>query len=227
MSAMTTPDREPPQPSPAAVRLRRPTWRDPRLLIGVLLVAASVALGSWAVSSADRTAPVYAARATLPPGTALGPELVVVAHVRLTGLTAEYLPGDRPLPADLVVTRTVGDGELIPVAALGAADDLGLRPVVISSREPLPDAVQAGSVVDLWVAPPGPSGEPEVPRPLVTGLTVVEITRPSGSLSLGAVTAVQVLVPEEELPGVLAASADQDTVLTVVPLPGNAAAGGS
>src|SRR5699024_7184933 len=33
-------------PSPAAVRLRRPGWRDPRLLLGVVLVAASVALGS-------------------------------------------------------------------------------------------------------------------------------------------------------------------------------------
>ena len=39
------PVRTAPAPPPAA-RLRRPTWRDPRLLVGVVVVALSVALGA-------------------------------------------------------------------------------------------------------------------------------------------------------------------------------------
>src|SRR5690606_13585820 len=58
-------------PSPAAPRLRRPGWRDPRLAFGLLLVAGSVALGSWAVSSAGRTVAVYAVAETVTPGDVL------------------------------------------------------------------------------------------------------------------------------------------------------------
>src|SRR5690242_3396447 len=52
-------------PAPVAARLRRPGWRDPRLLSGVALVAGAVALGSWVVSSAQHTVPVYVARGAL------------------------------------------------------------------------------------------------------------------------------------------------------------------
>ncbi|WP_418605469.1 hypothetical protein [Georgenia sp. SUBG003] len=52
---------------PQARRMRRPTWRDPRLGVGVVLVAASVALGTWAVRDAAATVEVYAARDALTP----------------------------------------------------------------------------------------------------------------------------------------------------------------
>src|SRR3954452_20167145 len=61
-------------PAPVAARLRRPGWRDPRLLVGVVMVAASVALGSWAVQSAQTTVPVYVARDALVPGQRLEPD---------------------------------------------------------------------------------------------------------------------------------------------------------
>ena len=32
-------------PAPVAPRLRRPSWRDPRLVVGLVLVALAVALG--------------------------------------------------------------------------------------------------------------------------------------------------------------------------------------
>ncbi|MBN9374777.1 MAG: hypothetical protein J0I40_05175, partial [Cellulomonas sp.] len=51
-------------PAPVAQRLRRPGWRDPRLLTGLALVAASVALGSWALRAAERTVPVFVVRET-------------------------------------------------------------------------------------------------------------------------------------------------------------------
>ncbi len=48
-------------PVPVA-RLKRPSWKDPRLLVGLLLVLASVAGVVFLVGSADRTTEVYAAR---------------------------------------------------------------------------------------------------------------------------------------------------------------------
>ena len=55
-----------------ANRLRRPTWKDSRLLVGLLLVLLSTALGGFVVSRAEDTVPVYAAKADLVPGQALG-----------------------------------------------------------------------------------------------------------------------------------------------------------
>ena len=44
--------------TPPLTRLaRRPSWRDPRLGVGVLLMAASVALGAWTVAGASPTTP--------------------------------------------------------------------------------------------------------------------------------------------------------------------------
>ena len=53
--------------SPPGLRLRRPGWRDPRLLVGVGMIAGSVALGAWAVTAAEASTPVYVARGALTP----------------------------------------------------------------------------------------------------------------------------------------------------------------
>ena len=49
-------------PTPTATRLRRPSWRDSRLLVGVLLVLVSTVLGSVVVARADDRVPVYAVK---------------------------------------------------------------------------------------------------------------------------------------------------------------------
>src|SRR6478735_3788694 len=46
---------------PTAKRLQRPSWRDSRLVVGVLLVLVAATLGAKAVASADDRVPVWAA----------------------------------------------------------------------------------------------------------------------------------------------------------------------
>jgi len=213
-------------PAPVAARLRRPSWRDPRLLAGIALVAASVALGSWVVSSARATTPVYVARGALTPGEAVGPDTVVVREVPLPAAEADrYLVADgRPAP-DLVALRVVGDGELVPRAAVGDPADLDLRPVPVVVADAQPHGLVAGAQVDLWFGPaaegagadPG-GGEPEPPRLLAKALTVAEVDRPEGTFTVGAATTVHVLVPTEDLAKVLAATTSDGTVsLVLVP----------
>ena len=45
-------------PVPTAARLKRPGWRDARLVVGVVLVLASVVLGSWVVARLDDRVPM-------------------------------------------------------------------------------------------------------------------------------------------------------------------------
>jgi hypothetical protein len=106
-------------PAPAATRLRRPSWRDSRLVVGVLLVLAAVAVGARVVATADDTVDVYAAAVALPEGARLDAGALRVARVRLEPGTAAYLDAARPPPEGAVVLRTIGAGELVPVQAVG------------------------------------------------------------------------------------------------------------
>lgn len=212
---------------PVASRLRRPSWRDPRLMIGIVLVASSVALGSWLVSSAQVTTGVYAVRDTLVPGAAIGPDQLEVVQVRLDpAQAARYVAADADLPGGAVALRVVTTGELLPRDVLGAAADVDVRPVPISLDTEPADGVVAGALVDLWSVPPqsatsGPStgtGASSSPVLLAAHVTVSQVARPSGSFSVGGRTVVHVLVPVTALPDVLAALAgDGTTQVMLVP----------
>ncbi|HZL01922.1 MAG TPA: hypothetical protein VFC48_02240, partial [Cellulomonas sp.] len=116
-------------PAPVANRLRRPGWRDPRLLAGVAMVAGSVALGSWVVQGAERTTEVYVAREALTPGSDIDVSGLGVAEVRLGDVdVTRYVTVADGLPQDVVALRVVAEGELVPRAALGSAAELDVRP---------------------------------------------------------------------------------------------------
>jgi len=61
-------------PKPTAARLRKPSWRDSRLVVGLVLVLLSMAIGAKVIASADDTVPMYAAAAALVPGQPVDPE---------------------------------------------------------------------------------------------------------------------------------------------------------
>lgn len=212
-------------PEPVAARLRRPRWRDPRLLTGLVIIALSVALGSWAVSSAGRTVPVFVADGALTPGEPVTADTLRVADVRLgggSGGTASYLPADEPLPTDLVALRVVDDGELVPLTALGA--DAGVRSVAVPVASGLSDRVRAGTVVDLWFVPdaavaPGQAADRPEPSALAQDVVIEQVDAEEGAIVVDGTVTLHVLVPTDSLPTVLAALAGAGTV-AVVPVAG-------
>ncbi|WP_193312990.1 hypothetical protein [Georgenia subflava] len=211
-----------PDDSPQARRLRRPTWRDPRLGVGVLLVAGAVALGTWAVRDAAETVEVYAARDALTPGDALGGDALVVREVRLgAGEELYHLVADG-LPEDSVAVRTVGAGELVPRTAVGDAADVDLRPVVVPAGLSVPADLGPGSVVDLWMTPPPETGraddegaEAAEPLLLAADLVVAELVEDSSMFAGGSGTSVELLVPRLDLPDVLAALSGEGQLVIV------------
>ncbi len=201
------------------LRIRRPHWRDPRLGIGVVLVALAVALGAWTFAQADRTEPVYEARETITAGESLDEETLVLTRVRLAGLEERYLTPDALEPGS-IATRTIGAGELVPVGAVGRAEHVRVRPMTITTTAATP--VEAGMRVDLWVAARDPQtrdlGEPELIAPAVT---VRSVTEDSSMFAAGGARAVELLVPEELVPAVLAAI-NGESAISLVPLIGSA-----
>ncbi|WP_369371356.1 hypothetical protein AB1046_21685 [Promicromonospora sp. Populi] len=209
-------------PEPVATRLRRPRWRDPRLVTGIVIVALSVALGSWVVATASRTVPVFVADGALTPGTPLTADALRTVDVRLGAGAGRYLPADEALPADLVALRVVDDGELVPLTALGA--DADVRSVAVPVASGLSDRIRTGAVVDLWFVPEAPvTPEPGAARPepstLARDVVVEQVDAEDGAIVVDGTVTLHVLVPADSLPTVLSALSDTGTV-TVVPVAG-------
>lgn len=218
-----------PYPAPAAARLRRPTWRDPRLIVGLVLVLACVALGARVLSAADRTVPVWAAAQTLAVGTPLARDHLSVTRVRADDALARYLSAASEPGAELVITRPVGEGELVPVTAVGPADLLDQRPVVVPLTPPLAAGLRPGARAEIWVsrraadgAAAGAYAEPEL---LVRAADIRAVTAAEGALATSTPTGVEVMLDARDLPAVLDALANKATV-ALVPVPGSAPSGG-
>ena len=139
---------------PAATRVARPGWRDPRLWIGVLLVTGSVVVGARLLAAADDSVTVWALADARGSGTPVSPDDLVAARVRFADDEAldRYFLADEDVPAELVLTREVGEGELLARSAVGSAEDNPVLQVPLEvDPNRVPPDVDTGSVVDVWV----------------------------------------------------------------------------
>jgi len=189
--------------------VRRPSWRDPRLLAGLVLIALAVAGVVMIVDRADTTTPFYAAAHDLAPGTVLTKDDLIVVNVRVG--SGEYVPQTADVVGK-VLDRTVGEGELVPVAALVAPDRFAARDIAVESAMPLAEGVGVGSLVDVWVTVQAETGPQST---LVgSGLPVTDIREAASSLGSGGGQTVYVAVPLEDVGRVLdAVSADGDVAI--------------
>lgn len=200
---------------PVAGRLRRPGWKDPRLLIGLVLIAGAIVGVSSIVGAADRTTAHYVAHETLTPGTVLDVDDLAVAHVRIGA--GAYIAADDPdgvEPWGQVVTRVIEAGELVPATALASPDSFDGRPVAVVTTSPVAADVRPGSSVDVWVTAPDSAGEPES-RLIGEDLVVADVDSETGSFASGASETVYVVVPRAALEGFLEALATEGSVSVV------------
>lgn len=211
--------------SPRATRHGGSVWRDPRLLVGVVVVAGAGLAGALLLTG-EETVDVWAVREDVASGEPLDLGALERREVRFADQSDadHYLSADAPLPTDVTFTRDVGAGELLPRAALvvGERPDVVEVPLTVPA-ESVPAQVGPGSVVDVWVAP-GPEGQAGDADPEATlvleEVRVVGVSR--GGTALGPSAARQVVVgvePDQEaaLPEALARLASGSVVLVRQP----------
>lgn len=141
---------------PVARRARTPGWRDPRLWLGLAIVAASVVVGSLVLGSSDDTVAVWAAAGPLRSGQVLTSDDLAVRRVRFDDPEAAslYLRAGEQVPPDLALSRDIGTGELVPRAALTGTAGPRLRQVPLSvAPGQVPAALRVGDLVDVYVRP--------------------------------------------------------------------------
>ncbi|MBO0980531.1 SAF domain-containing protein [Microbacterium sp. SD291] len=197
-------------------RSRRAFWGDIRFLIGIALVVVSIA-GVWlVVSSSGRTTPVLQANRTIVQGEALASSDFQVVEVGLGSLTGDYL-APQDLQSGQVAARTVSEGELFPATAAADADDSRSTTIVVESSTGIPADVAAGTVVELWHAPPLDDGRAhDAPRILVADVTVAAVLESDGMLASDG-TAVEIVIDRADVADVLAAMTG-GSALSVVPV---------
>jgi hypothetical protein len=194
--------------APPAVRAASPGWRDPRLWIGVAIVAVSVVVGARLVGSADESVTVWAVASDLGPGDTVAADDLTARRVRFVDPDDldRYFLAEEELPADLRLQRGVGEGELLPRSAVGTStgSDAMELPVAVETTQ-VPPGVQSGWVVDVYLTgspAAGQSGQTPVTgaggRPVLTGVTVLDAPPPAESFAVSGQRQVVLGVTDAE-----------------------------
>ena len=199
----------------AAARLRRPSWKDPRLLVGVLLVLASVAGVISLVGAADRTVQVYVAREGIAVGQKVSKDDLSITKVRLDDVEAGYVTVESGVPEGKVAIQRIARNQLLPKESLGDADALDRKPVAVTVEDSLPAQAVPGSRVDVWVSLPDARNGFAEPRLLLPGAEIAQVTEGSSALGASKQTVVLVLVTDEQMPKLLGAQANKAKVAVV------------
>lgn len=213
--------------TPTAQRLRTPSWRDSRLLIGLLLVLASTAIGAYVMSRADDRVPMYAAKSGLVAGQPLTAEDVVRVDVQLGETASDYVSAEGGLPTDHFVLREVRAGELVPVTAVGPRGQATSQPVALQVDATSASTLRVGSVVDVYVNRPAAQARGSIgsasfagPQLALEGVTVVALSEDDGVMGgSGDTKPVQVMVPKDRVKE-LVGDVDLGAKITLVAVPG-------
>ena len=200
----------------SAPRLKKPSWKDPRLLLGILLVLASTAGVVALVGSADQTTEVFAVDEAIPLGTLVAAEDFAVVQVRLGDVSETYLPASEGIPENAVASSLLRKGELLSRADLGKADELDRKPVGLRVDDPLPAETEAGSRVDVWMSMPDERNGFKEPKQILTAAEISELTIDESVLGANRATQLMVLVEDGDLATLLSAQSNGAKIAVVL-----------
>lgn len=204
-------------PLPQAKRLRPPSWKDSRLLIGVALVLASIVLGATAFSALDQRQGMWVAKGEMVPGDRVTEDDLMRVDMQLGEATSDYLRASDGLPQDAVVDRPLREGELVPRDALIAPGSLDVMPVPIHVDPIYLADLAKGSRVSVYAAETEAPAEGESSaasddeleyRLILERVTISSIPESSGRVLGGgsSAEAVTILVPDDEVERIVSMS---------------------
>lgn len=198
-------------PAPPARRPRRTRVLDPRLWLGVLLIAVSVLAGARILNSQDEGVLVLRATRDLAVGAA--PTALTLVRVSRAVAGGGYLV-EAP-PEGAMLRWPISAGELVPSSAIAVSPVGQVREVSVPV-DPLhaPPGLMAGDLVDLWSSP----RESDDAHPVLvrSGLSVAAVA--SDEIGMGGEIGVVLLVPSEHVADVVAASRSGAVDLVAVPI---------
>lgn len=206
--------------APPATRATSPGWRDPRLWVGVAIVAASVLAGARVLAGADDTVAVWVVGQDAAAGETLSADDLVTERVRFADADRleSYFTVDDTLPDELPLLRGLGAGELLPRAAVGETGEADTVEVSLAVAPLLvPRSVTAGSVVDVYLSDRAESGSARPAEPVLSEVGVVDAPATEETFAASGERQVVLAVPAEAVADLYGAmDALGDPVVSVV-----------
>lgn len=198
--------------APQARRFTHVRWKDPRLLIGLLLVAASVVAGARILAAGDETSAVWALRADVRAGAAVASDDLERVRVHLDEDTKRHYVAAEGPDSDTFVggrqqrvwTHDVRAGELVSRSALSEAEEAaGAELPLRVETGSLPGDLGAGDRVDVWVsqevqASSRPGVEDPAAARAIASARVINVRATNAALSDGGTQVVLVAVDRDQ-----------------------------
>lgn len=133
-------------------------WRDPRLILGVMLVLASTVIGAKAFAAHDDTVAYWAVRAPVAAGDRVDRTDLTQTRVRLpSGAGSHYLRVSDEFPDELSQLEWAHDtdaGVLLERSALVESAERPAAELPLSVQNgSYPVDLRSGDTVDVWVGP--------------------------------------------------------------------------
>lgn len=165
----------------ATGRLEQRPWRDPRVLLGALLVLVSATAGAFLLTPRDDSVAYWSLARDVRAGGDVQRDDLVESRAELDGAAARHLLRvDAELPArldDLTWSDDLAAGRLLQRDDLVTGDAVVAELPLAVSAGSAPDDLARGDTVDVW-AGPAPGEESRAPaRRLLRGVDVVSVGR--------------------------------------------------
>lgn len=199
-----------------ARRIRPPGWRDPRLLIGLLIVALSVTGVVALVQTVDEREGYWAASTDIVPGAQVTAEDFHIVQASMSESSDHYWEADKELPPEFLVSSTILQGELLTQRQVTESDPDGRQEVGVRVSEDMPASVTVGSRVDVWVAAAREDGRGyEEPTKMISNAEVTGTDNNTSAFAAANTTTVYVMLAQDAVPPVLDAQANDATIALV------------
>ena len=173
-------------------------FRNSRLAMGFALFIIALTAANLISKEANRSVLVWATTGELAPGQIIQESDITPASVLLAQSAKNYLSASAEIVGTTVLTK-ISAGDLIPVAALGAGENVvnqRLVPLTIEISD-LPISLVRGDLIDLYAISKSSAKEVNAPALLASAITVEQVLERNNS---GVVSVLVILENEQVLP---------------------------
>lgn len=192
-------------------------YLTPRFLFGIALIISAIFAVLLIRESSNQWINVLSATRSLSPGSVINEGDFTTVGIRATSGVDEYLDRSAPI-IGATVLRAIGEGELIPSAALTTQSDPTMRHLALSiASGELPLRLGAGESVDIYAVPKETIAQQskfenlQRAELLLADIGIDGIDR--GSRDFGGNTTITFLIPDRYIERVLSASITSKLVI--------------